>query len=155
MRAEKDRQARLAKAMQLPKRETEPRFTGGTVAAGLDRQFYVIQDFDEYLECFTLLDGEPTEQQVNVAKNWRLRRSSFDGKTRAGITYTYIDQRTRMADNGVTQIFEVIISSFQAGDIIIARPFPGGGLTVEDDDENVLIWEDTNRDARDWAKRAS
>ena len=59
-------------------------------------------------------------RNTRIALPFLLRRSPFDGGTRAGISYTYTDNVTRDADDGGGAVQEIIVPSFEVGDIIFA-----------------------------------
>lgn len=53
------------------------------------------------LTCAIVANGKVVAENVTVARNCYLQRSPWDGETIGGITYTYSDNQTRSADDGV------------------------------------------------------
>jgi hypothetical protein len=56
-----------------------------------------------------------------IAKPWLLRRTPFDGLARNGITYTYLTDVRRFANDGVESEYQVVVPSWVSGDVISAR----------------------------------
>jgi hypothetical protein len=92
--------------------------------------FKIVDVLEDYLSC-NMYDqfGELiTDVLVNVAKQYMLRRSPFDGTTRNGISYAYTGDESRVATkSGEDPITEYVTSSFQVGDLIVAERFIHGG----------------------------
>jgi hypothetical protein len=105
---------------------------------------------DETLTC-RLWDGQNEgPSDVHVAKPWWLRRSSWDGQTRAGITYAYLAPGRRTASDGQTTQIESLTPSYELDDEILAVPAPVGGSGVGN-----TAWLDANLTARVWAQESA
>jgi hypothetical protein len=131
-------------------------------ARGQSQQMRVYQVRGDYLLCWTD-DGGTTsipvwtnQPLVLVAKPWLLRRSPFDTLTRAGITYTYDDDSTRVAaDEDDHEEDQVVVPSYAEGDVIYATAAVAGGVMVrrvasEPASDVVAEWLDLNVDGRAW-----
>lgn len=87
---------------------------------------------------------------VNVAKPYGLRKSTSDGTTQNGITYTFTNGYTRTADDGDEET-QIIVPAYDLyDDNIIMVSVGNTGVTVG---EERLILKDDNDDARAWAKQ--
>lgn len=100
-----------------------------------------------------------------VAKPTGLRLSTTHRVTRAGIAYLFLgasgDTRTaeELDDNGesfdpVKIQTEIIVPSYEIGDVIVMRRESDTGVTVTDQGPipgGEAVWTDANEDARKWA----
>jgi len=106
-------------------------------------------------------------EDFNVAKNWKLRKTPFDGKTIGTISYTYatsgfagLSATLRTAVRaGITEAQAIvppyvffIPNTAYIGDIIYADENPEGGTGVLDENGVEVTWLDQNRDGRAWAE---
>lgn len=105
---------------------------------------------DDFLVCRTFLNSEEGTDDVFVAKPYLLRRSPFDGGTRANLSFTYTNT-TREAtvlsgpNSGISQT-ERVVPSYLVGDILIATSVSGGTRVTS------ATLEDLNNDARQWTR---
>ena len=111
---------------------------------------------DDFLICRTWNGTTLGPTDIKVAKPYMLRKTPFDGETRAGITYTYTSVGTRTADDQTETEDQVIVPSYLANDEIIAILGTKGGTNTTDGEEDPkkINWLDLNVDARAWAKEA-
>jgi hypothetical protein len=120
------------------------------VSAIIVAWFQIVDEDDDFLICYMLHPetGAPIEKEINVAKPYMLRLTTFDGETRNGVTYAYSDPQTRTASkSGEDDITERITPSFQADDIIRAMSGMTGGTLCAD----APVWE-MMPDIRSWAE---
>lgn len=116
------------------------------------RQFQVVFEQDDYLVGNIVSGTTKLAGAVRIAKPYLLRRTPFDGKARAGITYTYTSANTRTADDGNETEDQVIVPSYEAFDLIHVM------LPVIDVISFAVLKPhgiDMNLDGRAWAKVAS
>lgn len=109
---------------------------------------------NDHLVCRTFLESVQGATDILVAKNYKLRRTPFDGNTIGGITYTYSNALAREATSAscpsLQEIQEVIPTYLVGSDIIyVAQPNGGTGVTVG---ATPVIFIDVNADARAWAR---
>jgi hypothetical protein len=105
----------------------------------------VVEEADDYVMC-----RDPYGQQVQVAKPYLLRRSSFDGLSVEGVTYAYSDSNTRVASDDAEEEedeTQEITPSYYAGEKLTAIAH-GTGVTTA---LGELQWEDLNTAGRCWA----
>lgn len=125
------------------------------------RQFKIVSQDADYLKC-NAYDGVASGDLVYyVAKPYLLRRTPFDGESRAGIEYEYSSDSARVADDGVDTEDQTIVPSYQADDIVYAIMGIAGGTSERlDSDESGgeteprIMWVDLNVDGRAWCKVA-
>ena len=117
------------------------------VGAGVTQMQISTIDGD-YLACNYYQDGTATDA-VNVAKNYKLRRTPFDTLTIGGITYTYTSDTQRTAVGATTET-QVVVPAYTVGDIIYASRVSGLDVTLS---SLPLEWVDVNADGRAWAKQ--
>lgn len=82
---------------------------------------------------------------VTVAKPYHLRRSTFDGETVGGITYSYTGDQTRDATDGVLSEAHEVVPAYAVGEGILVAETPDGNGTGAG-------YMDVNSDARAWAQ---
>lgn len=122
------------------------------------KQFIVKSVNADTLTCHEYDGTTEGNSDITVAKPWRLRRTPFDGQTivftdengsNYSATYVYSSNVSRQVTIGSVIENQVVIPRFKIDfDIIFAdQPSNGTGLTD-------VIWCDTNRDGRAWAKKA-
>jgi len=121
--------------------------------------FVVKEEYDNYLICKQWNGSDEFGDDIPVAKPWLLRRSSYDGLIRNGITYTHVDTLTRSATDGSTTQQEQITIPYWLpetgfkGEVITAEyKLVSTGLTVSG---IAVRYEDCNRAGRTWAKVVS
>jgi hypothetical protein len=130
---------------------------GSAPAAGGSTLYYFISESDNYIVCNPKqsgAEGFTTSANINVAKPYLLRRTSYDGLDArppgtGSLTYSgqYGDLMQRI--ESANSVGEVIWEPYMLNDIIFAdQPSGGTGVTVS---SKALTWQDTNRDARKWA----
>jgi hypothetical protein len=114
------------------------------------RMRVIIQAIEgDYLECVQVGRTGPSPctpgvDCLKVARPFMLRTSLT---SHAGVSFTYTNATTRVADATETQ---VIIPAYVVGDeIIIGRVYEGTGVAA------AQAWIDLNVDGRMWAKEAS
>jgi len=126
--------------------------------------FEVVSVHDEYLLCaqvvrFTpsgtpVFSEEETETLYAVAIPPQFRRSTYDGKTIAGITYVWQESGTRKASNDTDDEYQTITPDYVArdgaarGEIITAA---GKETGLQTDASADIFLEDTNTSGRSWA----
>lgn len=79
-----------------------------------------------------------------------LRRSTFDGKTINGLSYTYSGSQTREVTDGETTETQVVLPAYVVGDevlLILGDDFSQAVVA----DGDLRIYSDLNVDARQWA----
>ncbi len=117
----------------------------------------IVEIEDDYLKCQTY--DEVTEDAtvtLYVAKPWMLRRDPFDGETIVfpngqSITYTYVDDRERDADDGSTNETQVMTPGYYVGEVIdVFRK----RTNVIDENDDHCRWQDRNTCGRFWALEA-
>lgn len=141
------------------------------------QQFRIFGVKPDYLECnsYTVSFNGSTRSvtigsaTVLVAKNYKCRRTPFDGHlipdaTVGNISYTYDltnrpdGTRRTASGQGFTEVQVVIpqylksVGTFYDGDLIIAIENPVGGTGVLDASGNEITWLDKNNDGRAWAE---
>lgn len=137
------------------------------------RQFKVIEVKEDYFTAYTWDGHEKGEVEVKIALPYMLRKGPFTGEDDNGdekkrvieltgveLTYEYEDnfiQRLATAtttdDEGVESESEenqVIIPSYEEDDIITAMRGITAGTGVVDEDDNPVVFQDMNLDARFW-----
>ena len=119
----------------------------------------VKEEYDNHLICKRWNGSDEEGDTFFVAKPWFLRRTSYDGLTRNGITYTYTNSMTRSATDGVTTQSEQLTMPYWLpetgfkGEVITVEPKAlKTGVVVSGQDVYI---EDCNRAARTWAKVVS
>ena len=117
----------------------------------------IVTIHDDYLAC-TVYDErrQLAGGNVKVAKPWMLRRTPFDGiaivyPNGQTITYTYVDDRERDADDGATNETQVMTPDYYVGEVIDAFEKMTGVLLP---DGTYAIWQDRNTCGRFWALEA-
>lgn len=108
-------------------------------------------DYPDHLVCRKWDGTTEGTVDINVAKPWFLRRTPFDGQTRAGVTYTYTSHVQRTADDGSGTETQVINPSFVLNDVIyVVRDIEGGTDVTEGGEPVVWLAEYAGRA---WAKQ--
>jgi len=64
------------------------------------------------LTCAIVANGKCVAENVTVARNCYLQRTPWDGETIDGIEYTYTDNQTRTANDGVTSETQTIVPAY-------------------------------------------
>lgn len=108
-------------------------------------QFQITSIEDDSLTCVPFNGTDTTGNYIDVMKPWLLRRTTLDGLSRSGVSYTYTDSSTRTATQGATTETHKITPDYLVGDTILAM------ACVQYLNEETL-WVDLNNDAREWAK---
>lgn len=105
--------------------------------------FTVVEEYNDYLSCTNVGGGV-----VNVAKPYMLRRSSFDGKTVDGVSYSYTAANARTASaDGEDDESQVITPDYFEDEKIIAVRHSTGVYGANSE----IKWEDLNTAGRCWA----
>lgn len=112
---------------------------------------------DDYLKCQAYDEvTETATVTIYVAKPWMLRRTPFDGEAieypnSQTITYTYVDDRERDADDGSTNETQVMTPDYYVGEVIdVFRK----RTNVIDENDDYCRWQDRNTCGRFWALEA-
>lgn len=94
---------------------------------------------------------------IKIAMPFLLRRTPFDAGSRAGISYTYTNNFTRSADDGGGPVEEIIVPSFEVGDVIFAHnAFPHTRVhTDASDPGSPWITLQMENDGRMWSRDVS
>lgn len=113
----------------------------------------------DWIVCTELRDDgtTPGTENVRIALPFLLRRTPFDGGSRAGISYTYTNNFTRSANDGSGAVEEIIVPSFEVGDVIFATEvYPHTRVREDATDGNsqwlTLLMEN---DGRMWSRDAN
>lgn len=142
--------------------EVEPGKGGGN-GVGISAKRYRVKSVQgDYLTCRTWDGSTEGDTDVLVAKPPQLRHS-ITSQTVNGVSVTYSDYAisdgvcTRKASaTSYPDQAEMVIPVWQlAGTRVDAEIWadqPEGGTGVEDEDEEPIEWQDTNRDARAWCQ---
>jgi len=143
---------RLRGGVAPPRQLFDTRPKGAVIIA----LFKVVSVQADYLVCNPYDGIEAGTDAAYVALPYLLRRSPFDGTMRAGITYTYTSNIQRTASDGSDTETQVIVPSYEVGDLIFAVQGVTRGTAAESTDAaNItkpLDWLDLNTDGRAWAK---
>ncbi len=99
--------------------------------------FEFIADFGDYVSA-TPVDGN--DEVVLIAKPFNLRRTPFDGATIGGVTYDYISNSSREADNGVDPVETQMITPDMDEETIIHAVRNVRGLGMNGPDDNPIGW---------------
>jgi hypothetical protein len=144
---------RLSRGLALPKQVSRRAQNG----AASDRPFImsVYASKSDYVLCYRV------DQSVNpdidkplfVAKPYLLRNSinSRDGLT---FSYTDTDERTATDDDSGDTEDQVVVPAYVEGDLIVVARM-NTGVYKDDEQEDPVLWQDMNVDARAWAEKAS
>lgn len=93
-------------------------------------------------------------EDVKIAKPYLLRNSTFNFRTREGVTYRAVGTHQRIATKVGTsppeREIQVIVEPYLEDDLIYATAHVKGGVDVSSDGV-PLLWVDDNRDGRAWA----
>jgi len=109
-------------------------------------------DFGDYIVCRTWNGTTEGTKDILVALPYLLQRTPFHGQTRNGVTYGYITNRRRTANNGTEVLTEGVTPSYVLSDEIWAvLAGSGGSGVVEEGTGKPARWLDKNRDGRAWA----
>lgn len=105
------------------------------------RRFRIVNanDFPDHVVCVTWDGTTEGTREYDVLKPWSLRRTPFDGQSRAGIGYTHTSNVRRTASDGSQSETQVIVPNYFATDELYAVKTDEG-------------WVDINVDGRAWAK---
>lgn len=115
------------------------------------QQFKILEIADDYLVC-NPYDGETQlAEEILVARPYLLRMSLASWN---GLTFTYVDEQSRVATLGAETEDQTIVPQYVVGDIIYGLQGIFGGTAVEDDDEKVVQFVDLNIDGRAFAQVA-
>ena len=110
-------------------------------------QLVIVSNEADYLICNTLdANNVQGTAPINVMKPWTQRRLQFEGKTVNGVTYTFSDNATRLADGTETQ---KITEDYFVGAIIYAIPI---NVTYEVLSGVFIDFVDLNVDGRSWSE---
>ena len=95
--------------------------TIGEIIAAVETKIMIIKQInDDYLQCREW-DGQTEGDEFNVARPWLLRRSPFDGSSRAGFSYSYTTNQRRVSDApNLDPETQVITPAYVLGDNITA-----------------------------------
>lgn len=136
---------------------------GGGNGVGISAKRYRVKSVQgDYLTCRTWDGSTEGDTDVLVAKPPQLRHS-ITAQTVNSVSVTYSDYAisdgvcTRKASaTSYPDQDEMVIPVWQlAGTRVDAEIWadqPEGGTGVEDEDEEPIEWQDTNRDARAWCQ---
>jgi len=119
----------------------------------LIKMFKVVSVEADYLICHSWDGTTEGTTPITVALPYLLRRTPFDFLTRKNITYTYTTNIEREADNGDDTETQVIVASYEIGDIIYGSQGVLGGTGVIDTAGDSVSWLDLNIDGRYWAMK--
>lgn len=108
-----------------------------------DNLLKIVEVQADTLKCETI----NTSTEFIVMKPWSLRRSVFDGETRNGLTYTYVDDVTRDVTDGTITERQIITPDYAVDDVIVIHKM-NEPTTV---DATARWFEDKNVDSRAWA----
>ena len=100
------------------------------------------------------IDVQENDTEFNVLKPRLLRRSTFEGKTRGDFTYTFNSDIERVSTGGDTETQVIVPLYEEETDIIIVHPAPVGQRAYLDEDEEPIVWIDSNNDGRMWGKQS-
>lgn len=100
---------------------------------------------DDYLEC-----TDADANTVYVAKPAELRRTTYDGNTVGGITYTYVDETERSATDGVTTEDQFITPAYYTGCEIYGIKVSGNDTGITGGDSLPCAYVEINQ-GRAWA----
>lgn len=139
---------------------------GGGNGVGISAKRYRVKSVQgDYLTCRTWDGTTEGGNDVLIAKPPQLRHS-IESQTIDGASVTYSDfsisggvcKRIAKAADEDDQN-EMVIPVYQlAGEGVDAEIWadkPEGGTGVVDDEDNPIVWQDTNRDARAWCHLSS
>lgn len=109
--------------------------------------FYYIETHADFVTG-VVVDGDGSF--VKIAKPYNLRRTPFDLQTIDGVSYVYVDDSTRLAENDTDSETQVITPSFSDFTIIHAvRNVRGQDVVDPDNDDEAIKWLMT--DVYQWA----
>lgn len=120
--------------------------------AAVVAQFRFITLSREYL-IGRFFDGDTVgTEDIKIAKPYKLRTSTYDGRTWGGIRYDHVFNYKRSARNTETGETEtqIIVEPYRHNDLIYATAYVKGGVDVISSGTS-LLWLDDNRDGRAWA----
>jgi hypothetical protein len=127
------------------------------------KMFKVVDVDVDFINCHTFDGVTEGTDTIKVALPFLIRKTPFDSATRtdpprAEITYVYTSNirrtATKTVDGEEVEEFQIIVDSYEEGDIIFASKGIFGNTGVYQDDptnEKPIIWLDENRDGRYWA----
>lgn len=114
----------------------------------------------DYIRCYRADSNGKSDDIVNVAMPHLLQQThyqigqppNFRISNRKGISYSYATPQKRTATNadGDEEI-QVIVGSYEEGDILVAFTGISGGTGVKDLSGEAVQWQDMNIDSRFWA----
>ena len=96
--------------------------------------------------------GAVIETGIVVAMPWSIRPASYDDKEINGVTYTYIDNFEREADDGSDTWTEEVYMQYTSGDIISVISNDG---VIPDISNDILIQYIEISNNRVWLKACS
>lgn len=123
---------------------------------------------NDSLTCLVIDDSSGTDpagilgSTITVAKPCSLQRTPWDGTSYNGITYTYSDSQTRVANDGVTKETQVVEPAYHAYGESCSSPYLGACWPCYDlyvrwvgnrTDLASTYYIDLNVDARHWVPR--
>jgi len=128
-----------------------PSQTDGARGVGRVKRFEITEISGDYLVCIPKGSGQESGETVYIARPYLLQRSRASHNE---VDFTYTDDQTRTADDGVDTETQVVVPAYVVGDEIDAcRVIGGAGVTTtEDDGELTVQWRDVNTDGRFWAE---
>ena len=94
--------------------------------------------------------GDEANKPIQALKPYYLRRSTFDGKTVDGLTYTYSDAQTREVTDGDTTETQTVLPLYKVGDEILVILTDDLTMAVSADG-GLRVYSDLNTDGRQWA----
>ncbi len=121
----------------------------GEAAVVSIQQFKIESIAGDYLVCNPWNGIEATASQFLIAKPPELRRSRVSWN---GLTFTYVDDQSRVADDGSETEDQVVVPLYVVGDVIYGLKGITGGTGVELEDGSAVDWLDQNVAGRAWAK---
>ena len=126
--------------------------------AGESLTAQVVAAQNDYLECKIYDEVSATAGvTIFVAKPWMLRRTPFHGATITylngqSITYTYVSQRERTANDGATSETQVMTPDYYVGEVIDVIE-KRTNVALPDGSKATL--QDRNTCGRFWAQEAA
>lgn len=143
----------------------QPGSAGAAAAAPRPvRMFRLTSVSPDYIEALEW-DGETLAgTAVTIAKPWLLRKTPFDGESIGGFSFGSFSADgtertvTKISDSSTED--QIVVPAYTVagggydGDVIFAMR-PVGGTGAVDGDDEPIVWQDLNADARAWAQEAA
>ncbi len=139
-----------------PPKQISGAASNGTQTKVEVQQLQIETIYGDYLIC-NPYDGVTADLNSHIAVA-RPGLLSTSQTSRNGLTFVYSDDQSRIATKTSDSSTEsqVVVPSYVVGDIIFAvRNIIGGTSTLYGLDSDPVEWQDTNVDARAWAKVSS